>query len=286
MVNRESVLFVGGVDDPEMRAVERLVSYAGCRFVEALATDKSVLQPENAYQSMLPESVYFDENTQIVTVETGLANSSDTPEVVARLDHHNVGDYGYDKSPQEAWVGSSIGQTTHLLKFWGILPPLSIAEKRELYTYGAMDHCLAAAVQGKTPEVKPADVLELSMYETAKKHSQSIEGVHKKMTLMTAELERSRVLEYNGESIIDARHVVLGNSYSLGHLCMNLASATLGRPAIVELEMGATGSQKIVLVGGYEPSQVEAFLAFATDHGLENVYAVPRRGVAGGYFRA
>lgn len=130
--------FILGADDPEMQAIERLLSAAGAMFAFA-AMDGKRVTPGTAYQADgvsahipddaigMPRDDWTGEEMPTaargtVWVECGPAGR-DWPvlDTVGVCDHHRPGDPGHGTSPSEFLAGSSVGQVIAVLARLGVL---------------------------------------------------------------------------------------------------------------------------------------------------------------------
>lgn len=154
-------LFVLGAADPEMAAIEALLTACGERVVYATVNGVRC-HPGNAYKAngvhrpdlaelhdldrpayMTPEwahdaddSAGWDgcqpiEGIPFVTVECGFLPSTTFAAPMQRIDHHNPGDPGWGKTPADFMASSSIGQVLGCLahaaskSYAGSPPPAS-----------------------------------------------------------------------------------------------------------------------------------------------------------------
>lgn len=164
--------FLLGAQDPEMREIECLVTAAGlkclhaaahgvrCSAGNAYAADGAVLVGRGglARLALLPPKA------PLMTVECALAGHPP----VARVDHHQPGDPGYEKPPEDDLESSSLGQVLALLE--------SDADETQRLP-AAADHCLTAAYQGRCPGVDPDELLFLRASWRAKVSGRSLGDV-------------------------------------------------------------------------------------------------------------
>lgn len=115
---KTNILVVLGAPDPEMEAIESLLSAAGVPFVHA-TKDGCRVHPGNAYRSDQP-TFPGGLPSEVWLVECGglcpQSVEEDDVEVVI-LDHHRAGDRGYGAPPSEFFRASSLGQVISRL-FW------------------------------------------------------------------------------------------------------------------------------------------------------------------------
>lgn len=155
-------MFILGSADPEMRAIESLLSARGIRFAKAVDRRGNPVGTGNAYEAcgaVLPSCrdgstrdgsgwiANRDEWGDFVLVECSVPSWGDPLFVI---DHHNPGDPGWGMGPDRFLAGSSLGQAFFAL---GAVP-----DEGAVLT-AAADHCLTAAYQGMCPGVDPEALL-------------------------------------------------------------------------------------------------------------------------------
>lgn len=139
----KNYLFVLGAPDHEMQEIERVCKEMGLAYGYA-TQHGSIVHTHQAYQAtgvtrLVPPDV------DIVLVECHVLGLR--AKVV--IDHHQPGDPGYGKSPEQFFEGSSLGQFLSLL---GLEPT------QRQRVIAAADHCLTAAYQGRCPGVTPEEL--------------------------------------------------------------------------------------------------------------------------------
>jgi len=205
----ENRMWILGASDPEMAAIEELLTEAGEAFQYATC-DGCRVTTGNAYRAD-----WVQNGTHYVECD-GPSNAASH-----YFDHHRPGDYGYGQPPRNFFGASSIGQVWYyLLGAWRLpgcdmptrlpgqasfdLPAgiiihlpreMNLAEddcedglmtppsrrgsplpanrrafiSRDLLNSAAADHCLAAAYRGECPGVDPD---ELVKWRVANGHNQ------------------------------------------------------------------------------------------------------------------
>lgn len=176
-----TLVFVLGAEDPEMIAIEQLLRNCGIPFVFAKVSGQRV-NSENAYQADAQELPY---TWDIVLVECDFDSGSFDP--LCLCDHHRDGDSGFDMPPEYFMSSSSLGQVISILAQDNLIPSgggwISLKENVEqgaiIYKentpfsgwrvgqetstllipwdyacVAAVDHCSAAAYEGKCPGVR------------------------------------------------------------------------------------------------------------------------------------
>lgn len=190
-----SRLWVLGAPDPEMEAIERLLTEAGEPIMYATADGRRV-HPGSAYRC--------DPVTATHYVECAPVGGRPADAVI--IDHHQPGDPGYGRPPAEFLAASSIGQVVAELARLGALERISAAWHEDtcgdgedtpswtgdgwvvrvgddvpfscgveccgvehhgsryiphdIIVTAAADHCLGAAYRGECPGVDPDELMQ------------------------------------------------------------------------------------------------------------------------------
>lgn len=267
MIDKEWT-FLLGAQDPEMREIERIVTAAGinclhaardgvrCSASTAYASNGAVLLGRDgvAHAALLPPKA------PVVMVECDLP--SHPP--VARVDHHNPGDPGYEKQPEEYLSGSSLGQTLMLLE-------MEPDDTQRLLA--AADHCLTAAYLGQCPGVDPNELLFLRASWQAKVSGRTLGDVIDGI-LTAARLVRKHYDSEFGVSVfLDPTEV----PHDLPE-----GAAYAGKP--VRYRALLPGGDLKEMIKGAGPAEIERFMQNHAEAG-RSVYGNPHRGYAGAYFR-
>ncbi|HEY4508491.1 MAG TPA: hypothetical protein VJJ55_02430 [Candidatus Paceibacterota bacterium] len=304
-------IFLLGVDDPEMRAIERLLAHAGVlgggdayRIAYAVADGRRV-HPGNAYRA--------DPVDGLVSADTLVRVECEPREIAADVkvvvvDHHRDGDPGYGLPPAKYWEASSIGQMYNLLSE-EIVPwphgdpeaasrafgPVRVGLEAEfggsegIRALAAMDHCFPAAVRGEcqttvTYGPTPAEVLAVKYREIAAGTKSDEAAVRDRVEFFKRELDTADDEVVGTQAVKDLRHHDLGAGYSLDLLATQVAVTTGGHAALLRHRDRDGQPEKWTLSGNATTETVLAFKeVWAPAHGLVRVYGVPERGYAGGY---
>jgi hypothetical protein len=263
-------LFILGAADPEMDRIERALVELSAQYIIAEVDGKRV-NPGNAYkmQERLPK-VFTP-----IFVECGGTNEYLAQYVpFVKIDHHNPGDFGFDKGPDQYWEGSSLGQLYRLLLANGASPcVLDMAFGEDRYYIAASDHCPSYAYRGLCPGIDPdflkksravrqADFNRMGLKEYLEKLDESIEKAYSLPTM-----------ELGGEAFLIASEEIF---------MLNEVSLILGLPVQYTMKPNARESRiKIGLLGG-SPSLIQSWMEYQQMN-LINIYGSPERGYAGGY---
>lgn len=106
------LLFVLGASDPEMQAIESLLTECGVPWMHATRDGKRV-HPGNAYDAS--DLVEVPTNVTVVALVECFARLSRVNLAMYRCDHHREGDTGFERPPAEFLRSSSLGQVIAIL---------------------------------------------------------------------------------------------------------------------------------------------------------------------------
>jgi hypothetical protein len=265
MVDKEFT-FVLGAQDPEMREIAKVLKKENRAFLHA-AKDRLPVSARTAYDAnavvklsrsgrgmgalLLPQA-------PAVFVECTLRGHAP----MLRVDHHNPGDPGYAKPPEEYLQGSSIGQTLELLELEPTPTQRLIA---------AADHCLTAAYQGACPGVDPSELLFLRASWRAKMSGRSLTDVIDGILHAAKQVRRYYDSEYGESLFLDPTEAPLD---------LPEGGAYAGHP--VRYRALFPGGELKEMLKGASAEHIERFMAMHRAQGRE-VYGNPHRGYAGAY---
>ncbi len=263
------VLFVLGATDPEMLAIEGLLTAHGVPHVHAMVGAKRAY-PANAYQATMPASAdaVLARGGQVFLVECiGHAAPG-----CARIDHHFPGDPGYGRPPAEYWQASSLGQTVAVLAQCGVA---EVAITPPLRVLAAADHCLGDAYRGRCPGVDPAAVLAWHVASRATLQRREASAVlvdvaaASRAIAAAPRLSLAPGIEAADMRATPARELLIAAARE-GQCCVSSLIARDGRTKIG------------CLIG--TPAQVDAFMqVWAPAQHLVDIYGDAIRGFAGAY---
>lgn len=260
--------YILGADDPEMRAIEDVLSAAGVSY-EYATHDGLRVNPRTAYQADQcdPKAVYVE-----------CAPEGGIPEGAGQIDHHAPGHPGGSMGPDQSWQASSLGQ---------VMDRLGVPPTRGQIITAAMDHCPAHAFRGECPGVTPDDALEWKVHHIAASTTGGDEAeVWSTLWDAAARLAMSPVTqEFHGHHLPERVVMVEGVApagYSLELLASQTAMLRMGIPALMR-HADPDGTPKIILTGACSPRLVEEWMEAARAAGATSVYGVPARGFAGCY---
>lgn len=253
--------FILGAHDPEMSEIARFLSSVGASFYYA-ATNGRRVRREDAYDATellspsfsivrpLPEEAVFVE-----TFVSGILP-------VLRIDHHNPGDFGFDKLPVDYVLGSSLGQVLSLFSS----PPDA---RQRLFC--AADHCLSSAYAALCPMVEPDELLHFRLSWRSKVLRLPLSLVFERFNV-SLEIIRAAFSPISGRADFD-------DPFSLPPEIQE-ASAYLGIP-VCYVDFSFSGDIKRCIKG----ASYEAILLFMAEHRERGfpVYGNPYRGYAGAY---
>ncbi len=250
-----------------MREIEKAISRAGSRALQA-AKNGVRCTPRTAYEA-----------TGIVTVSrSGKARPAALPprtpvifvecrvrgyDPVLIVDHHNPGDPGYDKSPEDFMEGSSLGQVLRVLE-------MDATPTQRLLAAG--DHCLTAAYQGKCPGIDPNELLFLRASWKARVSGRSFGAVMEGILDAAKAVRRQYDSDFGESVFLDPTAV----SPDLAE-----GAAYEGVPVRYRQYFLPGGDLKEMLKGA-APERIADFMGEHERAG-RHVYGNPHRGYAGAY---
>lgn len=267
MVDKECT-FLLGAQDPEMREIQRVVKAAGMAYLHA-ARDGVRCSAANAYaangavlagRDNQPRPAVLPPKAPVIMVECDLPGHPP----VARVDHHNPGDPGYEKLPREYLSGSSLGQVLMLLE-------MEPNDTQRLLA--AADHCLTAAYQGHCPDVDPDELLFLRASWQAKMSGRTLGDVIDGILTAARLVHRKYDSEFGHSVFLDPTEVPPD---------LPEGAAYAGKPVRYRALM--PGGDVKEMLKGAQPGEIERFMQSHADAGRP-VYGNPYRGYAGAYIR-
>jgi hypothetical protein len=190
-MTNSKLIFVLGATDPEMDAIERILTEHGVPFVHAVDSDGRRVSGPTMYRAegvdcMLSLLIaLMVDGTKVVWVEC------EDPELDRDIvvDHHRPGDPGFGAPPVEYLEASSIGQVCRIL---------DIEPDDEIRLIAAADHCLGAAYRYECPGVDVEDLMRWRIASKAKHQGRSEEEI-----LADVELAREALREAPRLLILD-----------------------------------------------------------------------------------
>lgn len=272
---KKMVIFGG--EDVESAAARNVARAAGYVIATATSADGKKVHGGSAYQAV---SFVVDEGdaegvTEAIIFECAAA-SAGALQVVARCDHHNLGDTGWGKGASLYWEASSLGQLCALL---------SVDPTHELRLVAAGDHSPAGAYLGQCPGVDPAEFAKwriagkMAFYATnaATAHKASAEKIGEAIEVAKAVLEASPMVE----GVRDLRS--RGHVDELPEAALSTGQAYMASLPDTDRDRKPTGNTKIVLGGHATPENIRSFMAWAStlSNRVGEPYGNPDRGFAG-----
>lgn len=265
-------VFMLGADDPEMRAIEKILKKRKLGRISHATIGGVRVSPGSAYRADgIPGLTAGD---TLVRIECEPVVVPDGVHVVV-IDHHRPGDPGYDLGPELFWQASSIGQLHNYL---------GVAATRWRKTIAALDHCFSAALRNECPDVLSGEVLLMGVAEiVAQKKTGHTRAIQQIQHFLDTMKDAPQVV-IGSQVVKDLRQKHLGDGYSFDLLTAQVAAAMGGYVALLRHRDNGNSSDKCTIVGHTRPETVKAFMeVWAPEQGLFRIYGVPARGYAGGY---
>jgi hypothetical protein len=258
--------FVLGAQDPEMREIEKAISRAGARYVHAAkrgvrCTARTAYEADNVVlvgPGGIARPALLPPQAPAVFVECSVRGH----EPVLRVDHHNPGDPGYDKSPERFMEGSSLGQVLRVLE-------MEPNETQRLLAAG--DHCLTAAYQGACPGIDPNELLFLRASWRAMVSGRSLADVMEGILHAAKQVKRHYDSEYGESVFLDPTEIPPD---------LPEGAAYAGKP--VRYRALLAGGELKEMLKGASPEHITRFMQDHEQAG-RTVYGNPYRGYAGAY---
>lgn len=299
-----NTLIIFGAPDHEESLARKIAEAAGCQIATATCNGKAVhngtAYKANGYEldagnGNLPKKIILFECSEGAIPE----NWQSAIEII-RCDHHRPGDPGYDKGPDEFWMGSSIGQLCSAL--FPEIPDSASAgavalaemsgaldcdrELIELLYTAAGDHCPVDAYAGRCPGIDPENFADFRLVQKAdhllgparwEDVDEAIFTFRNEMMAAEAKLEAAPMV--NG--IADLREY--GLIPELPEAAMKTGRKYMAKVDETDRAGNPTGNKKIVLGGCCTPEDVTNFMEWAGQLGnkMGEPYGVPARGFAG-----
>lgn len=274
MQNRNRLAFVLGAPDAEMNAIESVLRACGIPHAYAAAYGERC----NSHTAYRTDSFLFLRaglakpfplNPFIVTVECG----GPALKAYICIDHHRYGDYGFDKGPEDYWLGSSLGQTIKLLTLEGF-------NEKELlksingnpHLIAANDHCPFHAYKGLCPGIAPIKFMNARV-----RHAASFGGVSEGQVWKAID-QSVKLLKTLPTRLINGIPVRV-IAEKIPH--MTDAAILIGEPLEYTVESN-NNRIKRGITGTIDPTLIECWMTEMKDQ-LEDLYGCPIRGYAGGY---
>lgn len=264
--------FILGADDPEMTEIEKILTAHGERFQYA-THDGNRVHPGNAYKA---DPVLVEIKSIAVLIECEPLDFFGSNAVVRVIDHHRLGDPGFNLSSKLYWEASSLGQ---LYKLLNLGTPTA-----EHLTLAALDHCMVQARRGKCPGVDPEILKSFSRQHIATRKGIDVSIVEAYVSEMCRKVEDSPVIIMGTQEVVDLTRIRMGVGYSLEYLCAQEALADLHKVALIRTKNRAGHPDKVIICGAATSDTIQFFIdTWAPANDLTKVYGVPLRGYAGGY---
>lgn len=252
----KNYFFVLGASDPEMDCIQGILKEKAIPYIHAKVRGKRVL-PVNAYKAT-DEGIHPAKDEITVNVECAVPGYK----FDITCDHHNPGDPGFDKTPEQFWEGSSLGQVCNLL---------NIEPTKEMLLVAAGDHCPFYAYSGRCPGVDPGELMDHRLAIKSKHQNRPVyeivSDVVKAIGLIQEKLNNGEVIPHFEETVNELPE----------------ASLRVGKAVSYTLIDHKTGRAKVGILNGVPPVIDKWMKEIAPKMGLIDIYGNANRGYAGGY---
>lgn len=249
--------FVLGAPDHEMQEIERVCKEEHIPY--AYATVKGYMAHSyDAYKADGVSTKTVPPGAKVVFVECAVLGLR-CDDII---DHHQEGDPGFGKPPQEFYSGSSLGQ------FLTLIGKEPTQRQRVI---AAADHCLTAAYQGLCPDITPEEVKAFREATRSKARSLPTSELQRQIDEATKQLQAAPKVEVAGVPVAWFESEPPNETSE--------ASARIAMPYMY-VRKQEDGRMKAGIRSA--PAKVVDF--WIRNCGLGNVYGDPQRGFAGGYY--
>lgn len=248
--------FVLGAPDHEMQEIERVCKELG--LAHAYATlNGSIVHSYEAYNADGLTTRFVPPGSKVVFVECSVMGLRYDD----IIDHHQPGDPGFGKPPEQYLEGSSLGQ---------FLAMLQLEPTQQQRVMAAADHCLTAAYQGLCPGVTVEELRQFREQSRSKARDLPVEELQRQIATASDALRQAPKVELAGAQVA---------WFEGDPPCeTSEASARLALPYMYVRKQD-DGRMKAGIRSA--PSPVVAY--WMSHCGLNDIYGDPQRGFAGGY---
>lgn len=254
-----------------MMEIERILEVRGEEYLHATNSGARV-HPGNAYEA---DTVEAGEAQVLVLVECEPTHLNG--HTVTTLDHHRPGDPGSALPPEQYWKASSLGQLYRLLELG--------EPDHEHRVLAAIDHSTVAARQGRCPGVSPDEVRAHRVLHVARVNQMSVDSVESAIREFQVKILVAPRLMIGEQQVADLRKIPTGVGYTMAYRCTQESLADLNLVGLIATKNTPHDHGKVVLYGSVTPETVSIFMhEWAPSQGLRNIYGVPTRGYAGGFW--
>jgi hypothetical protein len=258
-MSRPRVTLVLGSRDPEMDAIARIAVDAQCDVVWA-TKDGHPVRYDEMYRADAPAPT-LDQLWVECSPEGGKANGLNF------VDHHQPGDPGFNRPPEESWEASSLGQV------WRVLHGDKKAPDA-LKLIAAVDHCPHAAYSGRCRDVLPGDVVAFSAERIAISSDTSFKDTVAAIWQRIHHFKSQRLTRVEDVELFDNGRSIITNPDWL-----ILREAALWQGIAVKARVAVEGEVWEKVAGHTTEVFIDHYIATC---GLERVYGDAQRGYAGG----
>jgi len=273
-----SVLFVLGPDDPEMRAIQEVLTTYNMPFTFAVSAE---YERRTSYDAVTPPEGTLVElcggvyPKELIFVECSWVDPPLWRSGVHYFDHHSPGDVGFYTPPIAYFAGSALGQVLNYLEKEEVLDINDYIDTHPFtYMIAAADHCLLSAYKGECPGVE-SEAFKAWCLSTRTRDT----GINE--ASMLARIERAEVAIQNAPTITIGGTKVACFEQSIPELPE--ASFRTGIPIFSIVMDQRFNMQKVVLLGA-SATVITLWMQWAEHSSLVfRFYGNPNRNYAGAY---
>ncbi len=187
-------------------------------------------------------------------------------------DHHNPGDPGFNKPPEEFWEASSLGQV------WSRIHP-DKSPPEALRIIAATDHCPHAAYRGDCRGIDPGNVVSFSAEQIALSNDLSVKDVLRDVYRFIHKIKSGKNQKVAGTEFYHHKTQITTN-----HAWLVLREAALWHGIGVVAPILVGREEWLKVAGHTTPKFIKTFMEGALFPSIQmtRVYGDPSRGYAGG----
>lgn len=269
------LFFALGSSDHEMQAIEDILTALKLPY-GYVSRDWVRTTPASAYYDSLGLIIagrYRNpHDSRLVTIE---CNAPFHLSPYLKIDHHRVGDSGYDCNYREYWKGSSIGQLiTLLIKEGYDEEHLLSLTADDPHIIAANDHCPAHAAHGMIPEISIQAFLDFRLKIASRRTGETPEAIMHRIHLTMEIIKKYPHYELGGIRVCKVER---------SQQMLYLRDASLAAGVALEYTLSRENVMlKRGIMNCISPNTVELWIQ-NNENVLFSMYGAPKRGYAAGF---